>query len=50
MVRMTLATTWLQQPRANLLEVANRAGYESEVAFHRAYKRITGRTPKANKP
>jgi AraC-like DNA-binding protein len=43
--RMTLATIWLQEPRANVLEVANRVGYQSEVAFHRAYKRITGRTP-----
>ncbi len=43
--RMTLASDWLQEPKAKLLDIANRSGYLSEVAFHRAYKRITGRTP-----
>lgn len=43
--RMTLASTWLQEPRASILDVANRAGYQSEVAFYRAFKRTTGQTP-----
>ncbi len=43
--RMTLARGWLAESRIGLLEVANRAGYDSEVAFHRAFKRVTGRTP-----
>ena len=43
--RMRLAQGWLAESRVGLLEVANRAGYSSEVAFHRAFKRVTGRTP-----
>jgi AraC-like DNA-binding protein/mannose-6-phosphate isomerase-like protein (cupin superfamily) len=43
--RMSLATGWLKEPDSTLADVAQRAGYESEVAFHRAYKRVTGLTP-----
>jgi AraC-like DNA-binding protein len=43
--RMHVATGWLQNETWSLAEVAERCGYESEVAFHRAYKRLTSLTP-----
>ena len=45
--RMSLASRLLRQSKYPMLEVANRSGYGSEVAFHRAFKRVTGTTPGA---
>jgi AraC-like DNA-binding protein len=42
--RMQLASDWLQQG-ATVLDVALRCGYQTEAAFHRAFKRHTGVTP-----
>ena len=43
--RMNVASRLLQHPKTSLLEIANLSGYDSEVAFHRAFKRVTGHTP-----
>lgn len=43
--RMQLAVGWLADGQANMLDVALRCGYESEAAFRKAFKRITGVTP-----
>lgn len=43
--RMQLATALLREPQASLAQVAERVGYASEVAFHRAFRREMGRTP-----
>ncbi len=43
--RMQLAVGWLAQGNANMLDVALRCGYESEVSFRKAFKRIIGTTP-----
>lgn len=45
--RIAVATRLLETERTSMLAVAQRSGYDSEVAFHRAYKRVTGRTPGA---
>jgi AraC family transcriptional regulator, activator of mtrCDE len=42
--RMQLAYDWLQEG-ATVLDVALRCGYQTEAAFHRAFKRQTGLTP-----
>jgi AraC-like DNA-binding protein len=42
--RMQLANDWLQDG-ATVLDVALRCGYQTEAAFHRAFKRHTGLTP-----
>jgi AraC family transcriptional regulator, activator of mtrCDE len=42
--RMQLAHDWLQDG-ATVLEVALRCGYQTEAAFHRAFKREIGVTP-----
>jgi AraC-like DNA-binding protein len=42
--RMQLAHDWLQEG-ATVLDVALRCGYQTEAAFHRAFKRETGITP-----
>ena len=42
--RMHLAYDWLQEG-ATVLDVALRCGYQTEAAFHRAFKRHTGLTP-----
>ncbi|MCK7614780.1 AraC family transcriptional regulator [Roseibium sp. CAU 1639] len=43
--RMQLARADLRQGELSLAEIAARAGYESEAAFSRAFKKLTGRTP-----
>lgn len=43
--RMHEAQRLLRDPRNSVGRVAERLGYETEAAFRRAYKRITGRTP-----
>lgn len=43
--RMRLAALWLQGGRRTIAEVADRLGYESEAAFSRAFKRMTGQPP-----
>lgn len=43
--RMQLAVAMLQEDNAGMLDIALRSGYESEAAFRKAFKRITGVTP-----
>lgn len=43
--RMALAKNRLQKSRDSILSIALDLGYQSEAAFGRAYKRITGTTP-----
>jgi AraC-like DNA-binding protein len=43
--RMQLAQSLLDQPDLSIREVAERVGYESEVAFNRAFKRWVGQPP-----
>jgi AraC-like DNA-binding protein len=45
--RMRLAADRLGQPEATVAEAAHAAGYDSEAAFSRAFKRATGITPGA---
>ena len=43
--RLQLAAHLLVTTRQTVIEVAGRVGYESEAAFNRAFKRLTGTTP-----
>ncbi len=43
--RMQLARGWLERDRHSVAEVAARCGYQSEAAFSKAFKRITGVGP-----
>ena len=45
--RMTVATHMLQDEGASVSEAAIRVGYQSEAAFSRAFKRVTGMSPGA---
>jgi AraC-like DNA-binding protein len=45
--RMNVALTWLKADNVPLAEVAGRLGYESEAAFRRTFKRVTGFSPGA---
>lgn len=45
--RMQLARALLREPRLSTAQIAGRVGYESEVGFHRAFKRIVGMPPAA---
>ena len=45
--RMRLAADRLGRPDATVAEAAHDAGYESEAAFSRAFKKATGVTPGA---
>jgi AraC-like DNA-binding protein len=45
--RMRLAADRLGRPEATVAEAAHDAGYESEAAFSRAFKKATGVTPSA---
>src|SRR5690606_23637702 len=42
--RVSRAQTWLSQGQS-MAEVAGRTGYQSDVAFARAFKRVQGSTP-----
>lgn len=44
-LRMRLAAQWLGRDRMAVDEVAYRLGYQSQAAFSRAYKRVTGTPP-----
>jgi AraC-like DNA-binding protein len=44
---MHLAAGWLRHEDATLTELAERAGYESEAAFSKAFKRRHGIAPGA---
>lgn len=45
--RLHLARGWLQDARLSLAQVAERAGYGSEFAFAKAFKRVFGVAPGA---
>jgi len=45
--RMHVARNLMRDPRLGLADVAARVGYESEAAFHRAFKRDRGEPPAA---
>ena len=45
--RMNLALTWLKKEDASLSELSHRLGYQSEAAFSRTFKRVTGSSPGA---
>jgi len=45
--RMTVAHSWLREDNTSIAEVADRLGYQSEAAFSRAFKRMTGLSPSA---
>ena len=45
--RMHNAWLWLSEEGATVAEVADRCGYQSEAAFSKAFKRITGEGPGA---
>jgi len=45
--RMQLASGMLRDTSAKLMEVAQDVGYESEAAFSRAFKRVSGLSPGA---
>jgi AraC-like DNA-binding protein len=47
--RMAEADRRFADPRATVARVAEALGYRTEAAFRRAYKRITGRTPGAQR-
>lgn len=47
--RMLVALTWLAEEDTSLGEMATRLGYRSEAAFSRAFKRIIGTSPGANR-
>jgi len=44
-IRMTLAANELKRPSASTASAAGKAGYESEAAFQRVFKRHLGMTP-----
>lgn len=45
--RMDRAMQLLRQPRLSIAQVGSRVGYDSAVAFHRAFRRYVGETPAA---
>lgn len=45
--RMQIASQWLRESDAKVLEIALEVGYESEAAFARAFRRATGESPAA---
>lgn len=44
-LRMRLAAQWIGRDRMPIETAAQRLGYGSPAAFHRAYKRVTGHSP-----
>ncbi len=46
-VRQSLAQQWLSHQRVSIAEVAFALGFSEPAAFHRAFKRWTGKTPTA---
>ncbi len=45
--RLQLAARLLERPGINIARVAQEVGYESEAAFNRAFKKLTGHPPGA---
>jgi len=45
--RMQLATGWLRDSDAKVIDIALEVGYENEAAFARAFKRTVGESPAA---
>lgn len=43
--KMHAARMWLAEGSSTMGQIASRLGYESEAAFSRAFKRVTGQTP-----
>lgn len=48
-LRMRLASQWLNRDRLSIDTVAHKLGYNSQAAFSRAFKRITGHPPGASR-
>ncbi|MFD5746844.1 AraC family transcriptional regulator [Streptomyces sp. NPDC127033] len=48
-LRMLLASQWLAEDTSPIQSVARRLGYTSQAAFSRAFKRVTGLPPGANR-
>lgn len=48
-LRMRLASQWLTLERLPIETVAQRLGYNSQAAFSRAFKRVTGQPPGASR-
>lgn len=44
--RMHFAADLLRNSSSSVSEIAEKAGYDSEAAFSRAFKRVTGKTPR----
>ena len=44
--RMHIAMTWLKERELTVAELADQLGYQSEAAFSRAFKRVTGLSPR----
>lgn len=47
--RMNLARQWLADQQQSVAEIGERLGYQSETAFRRAFRNITGTTPSAHR-
>jgi AraC-like DNA-binding protein len=47
--RLHVAGSWLRETSSTVLDVALRAGYRTEAAFVRAFKRELGTTPGATR-
>ena len=47
-LRLQLAERYLRQPNLSVDEVAFLLGYSERSAFHRAFRRWTGRAPRAS--
>jgi len=45
--RMHLAREYLQRPELSIADIADRLGFANSHSFHRAFRRLTGTTPRA---
>lgn len=49
-IKMFQARQWISQEGLRIAQVAERLGYDSEASFSRAFKRIIGHPPSAERP
>lgn len=49
-IKMFQARQWISQEGLRITQVAERLGYDSEASFSRAFKRIIGHPPSAERP